>query len=190
MSRPTAPGSLFSVCSPPDSKTIGVPHPEPGRGRRCEGNGGFCYAFVPLLLRARPLWAQLLVPGQHVPSPHPGPRAAPASTSFGLGWLSGPSSMECKALRPRDLSRPVLGKRPSWGSHLAPAACRSRSGNHLPNGPCLTTCCASGSGQMGPCPCGDTTVVEEEAVNKEARTWIKTFSGSATQFDKTDWDAH
>ena len=39
VSRPAAPGSLFSVCSLPDSETIGVPHPEPGRGRRHGGSG-------------------------------------------------------------------------------------------------------------------------------------------------------
>lgn len=67
MSRPVAPGSLFLVCLPPDRETIGVPHPEPGRGRRRGGNKD-SVAFVPLLFRAQPLWAWLLGPSQHVPS--------------------------------------------------------------------------------------------------------------------------
>lgn len=151
------------------AKQLGSPTPSQGE----EGGVGETGVLLCFCASAPQCTAPVgLAPGARPTRPLSTPRSSgsPASTLLCLGWLSGPSSMECKALRPSDLRRPVLGKWLSWGSHLAPAACRSHSGNHLPHGPCLTTYCASSSGQMDPCPYRGTTLVEEEAVNKEART--------------------
>lgn len=126
MSRPAAPGSLFLVCLPPDSKTIGVPHPEPGRGRRRGGNRGSVVLLCLCSLERGPCgpgcWGQANTSPLHTP----GPWATP--TLLCLGPPSGPGILESKALRPSDSPSAVVGKRPRRGSHLALAACRSHSG--------------------------------------------------------------
>lgn len=57
------------------STSVSLNVTSPGTSRKWIDLG----SVVPLLLRAQPLWAWLLGPGQCVPSPHSGPQAFPAS---------------------------------------------------------------------------------------------------------------
>lgn len=121
VSRPAAPGSLFSVCSLPDSKTIGVPHPEPGRGRRRGGSGDS------VCLRASP-------------PPSTAPRG-PGCRGQGQGQASVPSSPplvlgSCHLARPDLLQAPRyprVGKQQSWGVPLGPSYLRTYSGSQRPS---------------------------------------------------------
>lgn len=111
VSRPAAPGSLFSVCSLPDSETIGVPHPEPGRGRRRGGSGDS------VCLRASP-------PPSTAPeglAAGAGARARPACPPrlpWSLAVVTWPGRT---SFRPHGI--PGLGSSRVGGCHWAPATC-------------------------------------------------------------------
>lgn len=97
----------FLVCWLPDSETIGVPHPKPGRGRRCGGNGG----FVVLLCLCSSSTAPV--------GPASGAKPAhPLSTPQVLRQLL--PHPACKALRPSDSPGHRIGKDRVCSCHQLP----------------------------------------------------------------------
>ena len=92
VSRPAAPGSLFSICSLPDSETIGVPHPEPGRGRR-RGGSGDSVMLACLSSSEHGPGRPDCGPGQRAPRASPGPwqwsplpAGPPPGPTVSRGW--------------------------------------------------------------------------------------------------------
>lgn len=128
VSRPAAPGSLFLVCSPPDSETIGVPHPQPGEEGGV-GERGFCCAAC-------------LFSSEHGPGgPTAGARPARPLSS------PRPALPQCLwATRRGPASVMGLGSGRAGAGILGPSCLQTHSGNHLPSSPCLTTYCAPARG--------------------------------------------
>lgn len=156
MSRPVAPGSLFLVCLPPDRETIGVPHPEPGRGRRRGGNKDsvlLCLCSSEHGPCGPGCWGQANMSPPHASSS--------GSPHFALPW----TPFWDRQHRPSD--------KQSYGWEVAePRFALSTSCSHtsLREPSALTTYCSPGTGhtavdKIGPCPHGGVTLI-----NKETRT--------------------
>lgn len=108
--RLAAPGSLFSVCSLLDSKTIGVPTPSQER---------------------KEAWGRWIWGCQGFPPSEHGPPRGPGCRGQGQGQASVPSSPplvlgSCHLARPdsfRPYGIPGLGSSRVGGCHWAPATC-------------------------------------------------------------------